>query len=65
VAGGNSFLVLGEAFAKKSFYRNDFAEPVCRYYELRGIENLARHENEKPKLAIDPAQLYRKVAYCD
>lgn len=59
VTGGNSFLVLGEAFAKKSFYRNDFSKPVCRHYELRGVEDLTIHEREKAQLTIDPAQLYR------
>jgi hypothetical protein len=59
VASGNSFLVLGEYFERKSFNRNDFRPAECRHYELRGVTNVVVGDAQKPALDINPHELYR------
>lgn len=59
VTSGNSFLVLGEYYEKKTFYKNHFAKPKSRHYELRGIGKLAQAEVTKPLLDLNPLEIYR------
>lgn len=59
VTGGNSFLVLGEYFEKKGFYKSLFKAPVQRHYEMRGIAGLKPGEKGEKQLAIDVQDTYR------
>lgn len=59
VTGGNSFLVLGEYFEKKGFYKSLFKAPVQRHYELRGISGLKLGDKGEKQLTINPQETYR------
>jgi hypothetical protein len=59
VTGGNSFLVLGEYFEKKGFYKSLFKAPVQRHYEMRGISGLKIGEKGEKQLTINAQETYR------
>jgi|JI10StandDraft_1071094.scaffolds.fasta_scaffold01502_21 hypothetical protein len=64
VTAGSSFLVLGEYYEKKGFYRGLFKAPVRRHYELRGIADLKVDKNEtQPALEINPSEVYRNAVH--
>jgi hypothetical protein len=63
VSGGNSFLVLGEFYEKKGFYKDQYKSPVVRHYELRGIEKLSVGEEQNKKLDIKPEEVYRNSVH--
>lgn len=59
VFSGNSFLVLGEYYEKKTLYKNHFAKPKPRHFELRGISRICQGETVRPELDINPHEIYR------